>query len=79
MLKLMHMKNKNNQRGFIRAIILLIVVLVIAQLLGYGPLEFITKIIIPGIIMAWKVIMLIVNFLVELLRDGYAAAIKLTN
>lgn len=70
---------KNKQRGFIRFIILLIIVLVIAQLLGYGPLEFITKIIIPGIIIAWKIILLIVNFLVELLREGYTAFLKLTN
>ncbi len=77
MLELNKMKNK--QRGFIRFIILLIIVLVIAQLLGYGPLEFITKIIIPGIIIAWKIILLIVNFLVELLREGYTAFLKLTN
>ena len=73
------MKNKNNQRGFIRFIILLIVVLVVAQLLGYGPIEFFSKVIIPGIIIAWKLILLLVNFLVELLRDGYAAFLKLSN
>jgi hypothetical protein len=73
------MKNKNNQRGFIRFIILLIVVLVVAQLLGYGPIEFFSKVIIPGIIIAWKLISLLVNFLVELLRNGYAAFIELSN
>lgn len=73
MLKLDKMKNKNTRGGFIRFIILLIIVLVIAQLLGYGPLEFVTKIIIPGVIIAWHIILLIVNFLVELLREGYTA------
>jgi hypothetical protein len=73
------MENKNNQRGFVRFIILLIVVLVVAQLLGYGPIEFLSKVIIPGIIIAWKLILLLVNFLVELLRDGYAAFLKLSN
>lgn len=73
------MKNKNNQRGFIRAIILLIVILVIAQLLGYGPIEFLTKVVFPAIVIGWNIIILIVNFLVELLRDGYTAILKLTN
>lgn len=73
------MENKNNQRGFIRFIILLIVILVVAQLLGYGPIEFFSKIIIPGIIIAWKLISLLVTFLVELLRSGYAAFLELSN
>jgi hypothetical protein len=73
------MKNKNNQRGFIRFIILLIVILVVAQLMGYGPIEFFSKVIIPGTIFAWKLILLLVNFLVELLRYGYAAFLKLSN
>lgn len=67
------MKNKNTQRGFIRFIILVIVILVAAQLLGYGPLEFINKVLVPAVVIGWKVVLWIVNFIVEILRAGYAA------
>ena len=39
------MKNKKSQRGFIRFIVLIIIVLVIGQLLGYGPVEFFNKVV----------------------------------
>lgn len=77
MLKLNKMKNKNKQRGFVRFIIILIVALVIAQLLGYGPIEFITKIIIPGLIIAWKIILVIVNLIVEAVRQAYTFIINI--
>jgi hypothetical protein len=70
MLKLKHMKNKNNQRGFIRYIILLIIVLVIGQLLGYGPLDLLNKVIIPGLAIAWKIILLFVHLIVKAIQQA---------
>jgi undecaprenyl pyrophosphate phosphatase UppP len=71
MLKLKHMKDKNNQRGFIKFIILIIIVLVIGQLLGFGPIDLLTKVIIPGLLIVWKIILLIVHLIVKAIQQSY--------
>lgn len=76
MIKLKHMKNKNNQGGFIRFIVILIIILVIGQILGYGPLEMFTKVIWPVVIMGWHLILAIVDLLVDFLRQVYTAVVK---
>ncbi len=70
MLKLKYMKNKKSQRGFIRFIVLIIIVLVIGQLLGYGPVEFFNKVIIPIVEILWKVILLIVHLIVKAIQEA---------
>ena len=71
MLKLKHMKNKNNQRGFIKFIVLIVVVLVIGQLLGYGPVDLFNKVIIPVLVITWKIILLAVNLIVKAIQQSY--------
>lgn len=70
MLKLKYMKNKNGQRGFIRFIVLIIIVLVIGQLLGYGPVDLFNKVIIPVLAILWKVILLIVHLIVKAIQQA---------
>jgi len=73
------MKYQNKQRGFVRFIILLIVVLVIAQLAGYNPIELWNNIVWPVILFGWKVILIVVNLLVDILRKAYTTIIGLVN
>jgi len=65
------MKNKNNQRGFIKFIVLLIIILVIGQFLGYGPVDLFNKVIIPVLVIAWKIILLVVNLIVKAIQQSY--------
>lgn len=65
------MKKENKQRGFIKFIILIIVVLVVGQLLGYGPIDLFTKVIIPGLLIGWKIILLIVHLIVKAIQQSY--------
>jgi hypothetical protein len=67
------MKNKNKRGGFIKFVVLLIIVLVIGQLLGYGPVDLWNKVFWPIIQIGWKVILIIVKLLVETLRATYAS------
>jgi len=70
MLKLKYMKNKNTRGGFIKFIVLIIIVLVIGQLLGYGPVDLFNKVIIPGLAIAWKIILLIVHLIVKAIQQA---------
>lgn len=70
MLKLKYMKKENNQRGFIKFIVLIIIVLVIGQLLGYGPVDLFNKVIIPGLAICWKIILLIVHLIVKAIQEA---------
>ena len=70
MLKLKYMKKENNQRGFIKFIVLIIIVLVIGQLLGYGPVDLFNKVIIPVLAILWKVILLIVHLIVKAIQQA---------
>ena len=63
------MRNKNTHGGFIHFIILIIVVLVMGQLLGYGPIDLLNKIIIPALEIAWKIILLIVDLIVKTIQQ----------
>jgi carbon starvation protein CstA len=67
------MKNKNNKRGFIKFIVLIIIILVIGQLLGYGPVDLWNKVIWPIALIGWKVILIIVKLIVEALRAAYGS------
>ena len=67
------MKNKNTRRGFIKFIVLIIIVLVIGQLLGYGPVDLWNKVIWPVIQIGWKIILIIVKLIVEALKQAYAS------
>jgi hypothetical protein len=69
MIKLKVMRNKNTHGGFIHFIILIIVVLVMGQLLGYGPIDLLNKIIIPALEIAWKIILLIVDLIVKTIQQ----------
>jgi len=64
------MKKENNQRGFIKFIVLIIIVLVIGQLLGYGPVDLFNKVIIPVLAILWKVILLIVHLIVKAIQQA---------
>ena len=64
------MKNKNNQSGFIRFIVLIIIVLVIGQLLGFGPVDLLNKVIIPGLEIVWNIIILIVHLIVKAIQQA---------
>jgi len=64
------MKKENNQRGFIKFIVLIIIVLVIGQLLGFGPVDLLNKVIIPGLAICWKIILLFVHLIVKAIQEA---------
>ena len=64
------MKKENNQKGFIKLIVLIIIVLVIGQLLGFGPVDLFNKVIIPGLAICWKIILLIVHLIVKAIQEA---------
>ncbi|HRY30952.1 MAG TPA: hypothetical protein P5328_00975 [Candidatus Paceibacterota bacterium] len=57
-----------NSRGFIRLIILLIVILVIASLLGFSPQYVWTNYLAPIFGFIWRLIVAFAGFLVKLLK-----------
>ncbi|HMP67163.1 MAG TPA: hypothetical protein PKA60_00230 [Candidatus Paceibacterota bacterium] len=61
-------KNKNKSSGFIHAIILLIIALVVASLFGYGPQYIWDQFLAPIFIFAWDIIVAIVNFVSNLIK-----------
>jgi len=74
------MKNLKNQKGgFIRIIILLVIILVVGQFLGYSPANLLNNFFIPIFNIVWDIIVFVVNMMVTALREGYAALEKLGN
>jgi hypothetical protein len=63
---------RKNNGGFIQIIVLIIIVLVIGQLLGYGPLDLWQNFFLPILKIIWAVILFLVNLLTELIRQIYS-------
>ncbi len=71
-------KNLNNKdRGFVRLIIILIIVLLIAAFMGYTPNQVWDNAIFPVISFIWKAVVLFVNFLINILKDAGLSLTKI--
>lgn len=60
----------NKERGFVRIIIILIVLGVVLTLLGYNPVVLWEQFVMPILSIVWGIIVLLVDFLVTLLRGA---------
>jgi len=69
---------ENNQKGFIQIIVLLIVILVIAGLVGYSPTT-VWNYISHVFFFVWGIITIIIEFLIELIRNGVDAVENIKN
>ena len=69
--------NSNNKSGFVRIIILLILILLVASFMGYNPAEVWDNAIFPVISFVWKIIVFFVGMLITILKDAGQALANL--
>ena len=69
-----------NERGFIKMLILIIIVLVIASVYGFGPSVIWNDFIMPVVMFLWGIIVWIINFVVAIVRamvDGVKTILEI--
>jgi hypothetical protein len=69
----------NKEKGFIRIIIILIIIGVIMTFLGFNPLKLWDYVILPVVEFIWGIIVWFVDFVVGLLRNAGSSFDKLLN
>jgi hypothetical protein len=72
-------KHLGQNRGFIRIIILIIVILVIGSFFGLNFDSFWNNILAPIVAFVWGLVVVIANFLSALLRAGIAGFDNISN
>ena len=67
----------NKEKGFVRIIIILVIIGVIMTLLGYNPVVLWDSVIMPVLAFIWGIVVWFVDFVVGLLRNAGDAFDKL--
>ena len=66
-------KKTDNQKGFIRIIILIIVLVIILAALGYSPSVIWNNVVLPLFSFIWTLLTLFIEFLLKALRMAISA------
>ncbi len=69
----------NTEKGFIRLIIILVILGVVLTIMGYNPVTLWNMFVIPVLSFIWGIIVWFVDFLVSLIREGGEAFDKILN